>query len=147
MDDVQPRPLTAVLREYRPAPASRGRLLLLGVLTGVLGLLAVLHAVDGSTWQAGFYGLMTAMWVFQVRLERHPPVTTVIASAGLRVRRWTSRWRDISWERIDRVSLVRDAQGFSAARLVDGAKVRLVGVPHDVVQVLAEHVHAVRARA
>lgn len=145
MDDVPPRPLSAVLGDYRPAPASRRRLLLLGVLAGFWCLLAVLQTIDGAWWRAGCYGLMAVVWVHLLRSERRPRPATVITPEGLRVRRWTGRWRQVPWADVERVSLVRDAQGSSAVRLVDGAEVRLVGVPQDVVQVLAAHVGTLRA--
>ena len=145
MDDDRSRPLSAVVGEYRPAPASFNRSLLLVVLAAFWSLFAVFQAVDGNVWRAVAYVVLAAVWVSDLRSERHPRPATVVTRDGLRVRRWTGRWREVPWSDVERVSLVRDARWASAARLVGGRTVRLVGVPRDVAEVLARHVRGVRA--
>ena len=137
--------MNEVLGQYRPAPASFNRSLGLGLLAGVWVFLAVLQAVDGAPWKAVAYALAAVGWVWVLWSERHPGPAAAITCDGLRVRRWSGRWREVPWSDVERVGLVRDAQGWSAVRLVDGRKLRLVGVPHDVVRVLAAHVQALRA--
>lgn len=147
VDDVQPRPLAAVVGEYRPAPASRNQSLLQGGVAVSWLVLALLQALLGATLLAVIWSVLSLGYAFGVYRQRHPLAATGIGSEGVRVRRWTGRWRELPWDAITEVRPAGRWSDVARARLVDGSEVDLRGVPEHAAQALAAHVQPLREAA